>query len=75
MIISQGESCNIPSGHTNATVTNQSNTKQGSYDISGDGIAINKQIPANTVQNVLINNNKVTVTNSGKPDLDVANCN
>lgn len=74
MIISQGESGYIPSGYANATVTNQSLTKNGSYDISGDGIAIKKQIPTNTTQNEAIHKKEVKVTNSGKPDLDVDNC-
>jgi hypothetical protein len=74
MIISQGESCTIPAGYANATVTNQDANKAGSYDIAGDGIAINKQIPGGRTQNTPIHQNEVTVINSGKPDLDVADC-
>jgi hypothetical protein len=74
MIISQGESCTIPPGYANATVTNQDANRAGSYDITGDGIAINKQISGGQTQNTAIQKNEVTVTNSGKPKLDVANC-
>ncbi len=73
--ISQGESCQISKGYDNATVQNIDVNKQGSYDITGDGIAINKQIGGGLTQNTPIHKNPVTVTNSGKPNLDVANCN
>lgn len=74
-IIKQGESCNIAGGQAQATVTNLDQNKQGSYEITGDGMDINKQIPGGATQNTAINNNPVTVTNSGKPNLNVANCN
>lgn len=74
MIISQGESCTIPAGYANATVINQDANKAGSYDITGDGFGINRQIQGGETQNNPILQNEVTVTNSGKPNLNVANC-
>jgi len=74
MVNRDGRSCTIPAGYANATVTNQDANKAGSYDIAGDGIAINKQIPGGQTQNTPIRQIEVTVTNSGKPDLDVADC-
>ena len=69
--ISQGESCKIPEGFDDAVVTNTDANQSGSYDLSGDGIGINKQIPASATQRTPIFKNATTVTNSGKAVLNV----
>ena len=69
--LSQGESCSVPAGHAQLTVTNTSATKTGYYNIAGDGIAINKTITAGDTQNTAINQNAVSVINSGSAVLDV----
>lgn len=73
-VISQGQSCDVPAGEETLTVTNLSADRNGSYDITGDGIAINKQIDAGDAQHTDIHKNPCTVTNSGKPNLSIENC-
>ena len=74
MIIKQGERCDIPEGHENAKVTNMDAQKSGSYDITGDGIHVNKQISGGETQETSIMKDPAQVTNTGKPKLDVAHC-
>lgn len=52
-------------------ITNLSTDKGGSCQITGDGIAINLQIPAGDGRDAVISRNPVDVTNSGKADLEV----
>jgi hypothetical protein len=73
--LSQGESCTIPAGQANATVTNNSPTKDGSYDIVIDENSTKKQIPAGQTQSTPIHENETVITNSGKAELSVENCN
>ena len=68
--IQQGESTDID-GAQSVQVVNLDDDKSGSYDITGDGIAINKQIPGGDTQTENVYGNPVEVTNTGKPALEV----
>lgn len=72
-VLQKGDSCK-QSDLQNVPVTKSDPSKAGSYDISGDGVAINKQIGADVTQTTDVAKNPVTVTNTGKPELDVAGC-
>ncbi|MEG4235680.1 hypothetical protein QUA40_26980, partial [Microcoleus sp. Pol11C3] len=72
VLIRQGQvatvSNNVPK---TLNITNVDQTKNGSCQITGKGISINLQIPANSTKGADINGNPVKVTNSGKANLEV----
>ncbi|MDQ1636833.1 MAG: hypothetical protein QOF62_172 [Pyrinomonadaceae bacterium] len=72
--LTQGESCTIPAGHDDAVVTNLDAVKGGSYDLVIDGNSTKKQIAAGQVQTTAIHKNEAVITNSGKAELSVPNC-
>lgn len=72
--LSQGESCLIPAGHDNASVTNTERVKSGSYALVTEGNLTTKHIAAGQLQTTAINKNETVITNSGTALLSVPNC-